>query len=220
MQANIRNADKSLNKKKLAYEFIRDRIIRNDYRPLDSITEQSICQELEISKTPVREALKELEKDGFVKVLPGKGCLVSGITLDYIREIFEIREIIECAAVRSAAKQGDKQFFQALLEGHVSFELAQKNNIKDSLVSGYEIHTVIVESLGNSRLLEFYNNIQSHIIRIRLFFLHQFDMKRLEEMSSEHKAILKAIISADADGAEEAMRKHLRNSQERIKSLL
>lgn len=220
MRAAVDNADKSSNKKKLAYEFLRDRIINNDYKPLDSITEQSICQELEISKTPVREALKELEKDGFVKVLPSKGCLVSSLSIDYIREIFEIREILECAAIRIAATRADKAQFEHMLNHHESFELAEANNMKDSLVSGYEIHTTIMESVGNNRLLEFYKTIQSHIIRIRLFFLRQFDLVQLEETSSEHRKILEAIISGDIDTAEKVMREHLRNGQNRIKSLL
>jgi len=208
------------NKKNFAYDLLKKRIVNNEYKPLDPLTEQSICQEFGISKTPVREALKELEKDGFVTILPSRGCLVSSIGLDYVREIFEIREILECAAIRIVAERGNTVVFENMLENHVSFEFAEKNNIKDSIVSGYEIHTAILESVGNTRLLDIYKNIQSHIIRIRLFFLHQFDLKKTGEMNSEHKMILKALISGDPDEAERTMREHLKNSQERIKSLL
>lgn len=208
------------NKKNFAYNLLKKRIVNNEYKPLEPLTEQSICQEFGISKTPVREALKELEKDGFVTILPSRGCLVSSIGLDYVREIFEIREILECAAIRIVAERGNTAMFENMLENYVSFEFAEKNNIKDSLVSGYEIHTAILESVGNTRLLDIYKNIQSHIIRIRLFFLHQFDLKKTNEMNSEHKMILNALISSGPDEAERAMREHLRNSQERIKSLL
>ncbi|HNV36997.1 MAG TPA: GntR family transcriptional regulator, partial [Rectinema sp.] len=61
------------NKKDMAYEILKQRIINNEYKPLDTLTEQSICSELGISKTPVREAFKELEKDGFVKIIPSIG---------------------------------------------------------------------------------------------------------------------------------------------------
>jgi len=77
------------NKKDMAYEILKQRIINNEYKPLDTLTEQSICSELGISKTPVREAFKELEKDGFVKIIPSIGCLVSSIGLDYIHEILK-----------------------------------------------------------------------------------------------------------------------------------
>jgi len=208
------------NKKDMAYEILKQRIINNEYKPLDTLTEQSICSELGISKTPVREAFKELEKDGFVKIIPSIGCLVSSIGLDYIHEIFEIREILECAAARIVAERGDKSVFEEMLKNHESFELAEKKNIKGSVVSGFEIHTAIFETIGNSRLLDFYKNIQNHIIRIRLFFIYQFDLDKTERMNAEHKMILKTIIAGDPNAAEKAMREHLRNSQERIKSLL
>ncbi len=208
------------NKKDMAYEILKQRIINNEYKPLDTLTEQSICSELGISKTPVREAFKELEKDGFVKIIPSIGCLVSSIGLDYIHEIFEIREILECAAARIVAERGDKSVFEEMLKNHESFELAEKKNIKGSVVSGFEIHTAIFETIGNSRLLDFYKNIQNHIIRIRLFFIYQFDLDKTERMNAEHKMILKTIIAGDPNAAEKAMKEHLRNSQERIKSLL
>ena len=208
------------NKKNMAYEIIKQRIINNEYKPLDTLTEQLICSELGISKTPVRETFKELEKDGFVKIIPSIGCLVSSIGLDYIHEIFEIREILECAAARIVAERGDKTIFEDILKNHESFELAEKKNIKGSVVSGFEIHTAIFETVGNSRLLDFYKNIQNHIIRIRLFFIYQFDMEKTERMNAEHKMILKTIIAGNSEAAEKAMREHLRNSQERLKSLL
>lgn len=212
--------DTTTNKKDYALAILKSRIVNNEYMPMDSLTEQSICTELNISKTPVREAFKELEKDGFVKVLPGKGCLVSSISLDYVREIFEIREILECAAVRIVAQRADKAEFEYILNHHESFEYAKNSKVKDSLLSGYSIHSAILESMGNSRLFSFYMTIQSHIIRIRLFFLRQFGISQLGEANAEHKKILEAIIAGDPDNAEKVMREHLRNGQGRIKSLL
>jgi DNA-binding GntR family transcriptional regulator len=215
-----KNQVEPTNKKENAYQIIKSRIINNEYKPMDTLTEQSICNELGVSKTPVREAFKDLEKEGFVKIIPSIGCLVSSIGLDYIHEIFEIREILECAAVRIVAERSERAPFEKLLNNHISFELAEQKNIKGSLVSGYEIHTAIFEALGNSRMLNFYKNIQSHIIRIRLYFLHQFDLNKTENMNEEHRAILKFIIAGNPEKAEQSMRIHLRNSQERIKSLL
>lgn len=220
MQSTTTTSDIIKNKKDYAREIIKNRIVNNVYKPMDSLTEQSLCTELNISKTPIREALKELEKDGFVKVLPGKGCLVSSISLDYIREIFEIREILECAAARIVAQRSDKSIFEDILRHHESFEYAKNNNVKDSLIAGYSIHSAILESMGNSRLFSFYMTIQSHIIRIRLFFLHQFGITQLNETNAEHREILEAIIAGDPDNAEQVMREHLRNGQRRIKNLL
>ncbi len=91
--------------------------------------------------------------------------------------------------------------------------------IRHALLSGYQIHTKIVEATGNSFLTEYYRNILDHIVRIRVYFLNRFELTRLRETVDEHKTLLKAIVDGDADGAERAMREHLRRSLANINAL-
>ena len=127
-------------------------------------------------------------------------------------EVFEIREVFECAAARFAARMPSREQFKELLATHESFKAVNDAGVRRSLVSGYQIHQIIIDASGNSFLTSYYHSILAHILRIRLYFLNRFESKRLHEMCDEHKRILQAIIAGDEDEAELAMRDHLSES--------
>ncbi len=208
------------NKKLLAYEVLKDRIVRNELKPLEYLNEKTLCDELGISKTPIREALQHLERNRFVVIIPNKGCFVSNIGLDLIREVFELREIHECAAARIAATRPNRDIFREILHKHESFDPKNMENARENLLSGYQIHKRIVEFVGNSLLSDFYQIIQDHIVRIRIYFLNKFDNRRLQETSQEHKKILETILAGDPEAAEAAMRAHLSNALTAIKQMI
>ncbi|MCX7787703.1 MAG: GntR family transcriptional regulator [Spirochaetes bacterium] len=208
------------NKKLLAYEVLKDRIVRNELKPLEYLNEKTLCDELNISKTPIREALQHLERNRFVVIIPNKGCFVSNIGLDLIREVFELREIHECAAARIAATRPNREIFRELLQRHESFDPKNMENARENLLSGYQIHKRIVEFVGNSLLSDFYQVIQDHIVRIRIYFLNKFDNRRLQETSQEHKKILETILAGDPEAAEAAMREHLSNALSAVKQMI
>ena len=208
------------NKKARIYEILRDRIVRGELKPQDYINEQALCRELGTSKTPVREALQLLARNRLVAIVPSKGCFVTSISVDLIREVFEIREIYECAAARIAAGFPTRGDFEEILKDHDSYKLGDDEQLRRSLLSGYQIHERIVNASGNSLLSEHYGTILDHILRIRIYFLNRFDAKRLSETGEEHKKILRAIMNGDAEEAETTMRDHLRRSHENIDYLL
>jgi DNA-binding GntR family transcriptional regulator len=213
-------AQGEVSKKAQVYNILKGRIIQNELTPQEYLNEQDICEELGVSKTPVREALQHLERDRLVVIVPNKGCFVSNISLDMVREVFEIREILECAAARLAAGVPSKSQFVSMLENHESFKVVNDDSVRQSLLSGYQIHEVIVNSAGNSFLSEYYGSVLDHILRIRINALSRFNSGRLHAIRDEHKAILRFIIDGDADGAEKAMRDHLKASLLSIDQLL
>jgi DNA-binding GntR family transcriptional regulator len=211
---------KDVSKKLQVYEILKNRIVQGELKPQEYLNEQQLCEDLGISKTPVREALQHLERNRLVVIVPNKGCFVSNISLDLVREVFEIREIYECAAARFAANLANKTQFTAILENHESFRVTDEEGVRRSLLSGYQIHEIIVNSAGNSFLTEYYGNVLDHILRIRIYFLSSFDSKRLSETCEEHKRILQAIIDGDPDRSEKAMREHLEHSLISIDQLM
>jgi GntR family transcriptional regulator, rspAB operon transcriptional repressor len=208
------------NKKRKVYEILRNKIVHNELKPQEYLNEQSICDELGVSKTPVREALQKLEHNRLVVIVPNKGCFVSNISIDRIREVFEIRAILECAAARLAATSEARNQFKSILENHESFKIHTGEEMRHYLLSGYQIHTHIVEAAGNSYLMDFYRTILDHIVQIRVYFLSRFKADRLQETVEEHKKILEAIVIGDADGAESAMREHLKRSLIHINQMM
>ncbi|MDH7483353.1 MAG: GntR family transcriptional regulator [Spirochaetales bacterium] len=207
-------------KKLRIYEELKRRIIHNELMPGQYINERSFCDELGVSKTPIREALQRLEHEHFVQIIPNKGCFVSNISLDLIREVFEIREIFECAAARRAANLKDRSLFEDLLTHHPSFIVDNETDLRQTLISGYQIHELIVNSVGNTFLSSYYRAMLDHIVRIRVYFLSRFEARRLHETIDEHKELLQAIIDGDPDRAETAMRQHLYRSLSNIKDYI
>ena len=200
------------NKKTTVYEKIKKRIIDGSVAPGFPINENEFAQSLNASKTPVREALRQLEREGLVENIPGRGSGVTHITFQDIREIFEIREIIECgAAKRVALMQIEKDLMTKKSELEKFFE---KGITAEFSIWGPEedIHQFIVKCVGNRKLYETYLGLVDHIIRIRNHFGGRFTRQRFENMLTEHIEILDALIEGNVERAELAVQNHLRNA--------
>ena len=200
------------NKKTAVFEKIKKRIIDGTLTPGLPINENEFAQDLSVSKTPIREALRQLEREGFVENVPGRGSAVTQITFQDIREIFEIREIIECGAVKRVAVSGNRE---KILAKKRELEQFPKRNVERKIsIWGPEedIHQFIVKSIGNRKLHETYLGLVDHIKRIRKLYGGHFSRKRFESMLTEHFEILDALLEGNADRAEAAVQNHLRNA--------
>jgi len=207
-------------KKQLVYDALKQRIITQAMKPGEPINEGLLSQELEISKTPIREAIQQLEREGFIENIPGKGNFVSHISIQDLRELFEIREMLECEAIKRAATRRDPQKLEAIRKG---FELSgetSRDRTPRQFRAGEQIHVFIFESLGNQRLLEIYRRLHDHIARHRIHFFSDVHEGRPEQSYREHLEILDALAAQDPARCERAMRLHLKNSLEYVKSII
>ena len=207
-------------KKLLVYETLKQRIIAHEMKPGEPINEGILARDLQVSKTPIREAVQQLEKDGFIENVPGRGGFVSGISIQDLRELFEIREMLECEAIKRAATKRDPQKLAAIRTG---FELAggpSRGESPREFRAGEHIHLFIFESLGNQRLLEIYRRLHDHIARHRNYFFSDVHEGRPGKSYQEHLEILDALAAQDPARCEHAMRVHLRNSLEYVKSII
>ena len=207
-------------KKLRVYETLKQRIINQTLPPGEPISEATVSRELKISKTPVREALRQLEKEGFVENIPGRGSFVSRISIQGLREIFEIREILECEASRRAALKHDPEKVKAIRKAFESAQDSRAGGLPKHFRSGDQVHAFLFESLGNQRLLEFYRRLQDHIVRHRIHFFSNSHVGRSDDSYKEHLEILDALAAHDPARCEQAIKKHLKNSLEYIKSII
>ena len=197
------------NKKTVVYEKIKRQIIDGVLVPGLPINENEFANELNVSKTPVREALRQLEREGLVENIPGRGSAVTHITFQDIREVFEIREIIECGSARRAALLCDKEEVRQKKKELEQF-LAQSSGMQGNVWGPEEdLHQFLIKCIGNKKLTELYQGLLDHMERIRIHFGRQFTRQRSDEMLHEHKAILDALIDGDGDRAEQAVLEHL-----------
>jgi DNA-binding GntR family transcriptional regulator len=210
----------SKSKKLLVYDVLKQRIITQAMKPGEPINEGILSQELDLSTTPIREAIQRLEREGFIENIPGKGNFVSPISIQDLRELFEIREMLECEAIKRAAVKCDPQKVMELRNAFESSRESTQNGSHRQFRAGEHIHFFIFESLGTQRLLEIYRRLHDHIARHRNFFFSDLHEGRPEKSYREHLEILDALAAQDPARCEHAMRVHLRNSFEYVKSIL
>lgn len=216
---SLKNRSKS--KKAFVYEELKNRIIHNLLKPGEPLNEGVLSEEFKISKTPIREAFQQLEREGFIENIPGKGAFVSQISIQDLRELFDLREILECEVIKRAALKVDPEDVNKLRERFLS-ENNGKGVTGGGFKSGDEVHSFIFETYGNQRLLEIYKRLQEHVVRSRIHFFYQSSHShpgRSEESFREHLEILEALKAKDPVRAEQAVRRHLRNSMEYLKTV-
>jgi DNA-binding GntR family transcriptional regulator len=209
-------------KKTIVYENLKRRIITNALKPGDPLSEGILSKELKISKTPVREALQQLEKKGLVENIPGKGAFVSRFSFQDIRELCEIRDILECEVIKRITLKGDLNLAEAeaIRDKFIASDANGGRTGKSYFNAGDQIHSFIFATYGNRKLIKEYQGLQEQIARITLHFFSQNRQERAAESFKEHLEIIDALISRDPVRAEKAMRTHIRKSLEYLKSVI
>lgn len=201
-----------LSKKSTVYLNIKERIIIGDLAPGFPVKENELARELNTSKTPIHEALLQLEREELIENVPGRGSTVPHITVQGIRETLELREIIECGVVKRSALACNMQE----LRNHK--EKMQKLTARDieldcsSWEIREEIHLYIVTCGGNQKLLNIYLNLMDHIRRICIHYIGSLTLDRASAVLTEHIAIIDALIERNPERAEMAVQNHLHNN--------
>ena len=194
-----------------AYERMRAAIVQGKLGPGEAIFENRIAEQFGMSRTPVREALQVLARDGFVEMVPTRGYSVSRRSLDDLRELFELREALEGMACRCAALRATDAEIEEL--ERMCGEYEQAKDWEAWAQTGTEIHSRIFATARNSRLVNLLDSLKSQTMLTRQSALRSVRGRR-EEAIQEHRAILNAIKEHDPDRAEREARAHVRLSHE------
>jgi DNA-binding GntR family transcriptional regulator len=192
-----------------AYEEIRRRILDGDLASAAPLSEYQLADLLQLSRTPVREALKRLEHEGLVRSIPNRGASVAESSVQDIMEIYQVREQLEGLAARIAAEtMPDADVEKLEDELRRAAILAAKKHVKETFESDVHLHKRIIESTRNGRLVSILATLDDQVRRIRA--MSPRTPGRLEATLREHREIVGRIRDRDASGAEAAMRRHLR----------
>ena len=202
-----------------AYEEIRRRILEGELLPSAPLSEHQLAAALELSRTPVREAIKRLEKEGLVRSIRSRGTFITELTAHDILEIYQVRECLESLAARIAAEQMSSEEMQAL-ERELAFSemCATEGRNGETLESDIRFHKLLITATQNKRLGSILATLNDQMYRIRMILPRSAE--RLAETLREHHAIVEQIKARDTDGAEQAMEQHLRASCERAVRLV
>lgn len=199
--------------KEKAYQAIKDGIVFYRYRPGEPLVEEQLARELAISRTPVREALKDLQRDGLVKHIPLKGVFVAEVSTKDVEEVFFLREALEVAAVNLAVKRySDEEIAEIARVFDSLDESLNAGRYEDLFRADVMLHDFIVEQSGNRRLAQFVRILNDQIQRIRR--ISATTPGRMEESLKEHRSIVEALKRRESDLAGRLLREHLRNIEE------
>ncbi len=176
--------------------------------PGSPIREKDLSEQMEVSRTPIREALLQLEKEGLVEIYPQSGTRISKISMEEVRESHFIREAMESATVRFAAQQGDSELNKKLKSRLQQFKDSLDTAEKDLLFELDELfHKTIAEFRFQNRLWKITNIAKSHMDRVRHLTLPL--PKRIYEIADEHQRVADFIIRHQPDEAVRAIQDHL-----------
>lgn len=194
--------------KQQVYEVIKEAILTLRFKPGDALVEAELAERLGVSKTPVRDALSDLEKEGLVVRVLHKGTYVSRITKRDICEIFELRAVLEGLAARLATPHMTSEDLERLATLlREQDEYLAKGDIANASLCNRRFHAAIIEKAGRHRLHDILAHLEDHTRRFRVLSDHLHG--RLNKSTGEHAKVLDALRRQDAEAAERMMQAHL-----------
>ena len=197
---------------------LRDRIFAGELMPGTFLDEVKLAQQMKISRTPLREALKVLVAEGLVRHEPRRGSFVNEVTVQDLDEIFPVIALLEGQCARLAAEHASDADLQALEVLHDKLmRHAKARRINDYYAANFAIHEAIIALADNRRLAQVIGDLRKFLKLARLQQLHA--PGRLDQSLSEHLAVFAALKARDPDGADAAMRTHLNRQRQALREL-
>lgn len=206
--------EKSVSIADLVFEKIEDAILSGEFARGDIITELKLCQLLDVSRTPVREALTRLRQEGLIKE-SGKGAIVVGVSEDDLYDIYEVRMRTEGLAAAKCAERITEQQLKALGDTLELQEFYTAKKQPDSIKKlDSEFHEQIYSYCGSRTLETLLSELHRKVKRYRKSSVS--NPERAVEAVREHREIFDAIVARDPSLAEELTAKHIKNARESI----
>ena len=199
-------------------DIIRDRILKGEYEIGAKIKENQIATELRVSRTPIREAFKQLENEGLIDYIPNRGCFAKGFTQQDVDDIYAVREALERLAVERAVERITEAELEELQEQWDLMEFyAKKKDAQKVLELNSTFHDLIYASTRSRFMAQVLRSYKSYINKTRKSVF--YDEAYLMAILSEHCEILEAIKSRDKEKAVRAVTEHLEHSQDRAETM-
>ncbi|MGD8352988.1 MAG: GntR family transcriptional regulator [Pseudomonadota bacterium] len=194
---------------------LRDSIIKGELNPGQKLTEPELAERLGISRTPIREAFRQLESEGFLTVMPRRGAVVSKITRKEVEDFYELKSLLEGYAARIGAERINEKGIEKLKRINEQLaELAEKGDVEAFFHKNDEFHSTFISYCGNEKLLELRDLMVRKFIRFRL---GEYSVPgKLMDSVKQHKNIIRALARKDGRLAEAVVLEHALLSGEEL----
>jgi DNA-binding GntR family transcriptional regulator len=201
----------------VAVEVVREKILSGELAPGQRINEIALSEELQISRSPLREALRDLTSEGLVTMSPGKGSFVASFDIETVTQIGEIRLTVECAVARFAAERADDSDRAELKQmiGEIEEAIAAPDRPYPHHLN---FHHLLGRATKNPRLSQLSDEVERQLRLARIASGNS--PTRAREVLAEHRAISDAVLAGDVERADREMRFHITASNDAIIALI
>ena len=194
--------------REIVYEELKRQILVGEIAPGTRMMEVDLADVMGVSRTPVREAIRKLEKEGLVTIEPRKGAYASNISIKDMVDVLEVRQGLEAMAASIASgKITEKQKTELLSVVEKYKAAVESENIEEIIKYDEAFHSLIISISGNKTLMQVFSTVQELALRFR--YIYYEDFKRYENMPKEHQLIEEAIMSGNAESARIAAGEHV-----------
>ncbi|MBD5096417.1 MAG: GntR family transcriptional regulator [Lachnospiraceae bacterium] len=207
------NIDEYLPLREVVFRALRNAIVQGEFQPGERLMEVTIANKLGVSRTPVREAIRMLELEGLVVMIPRKGAEVANITVKDLKDALEVRMAIEALSVRLTCERIDEKGKEELKQVCIAFREAINSKLVPAIVEADEaFHNTIYKLSQNPRLINIAQNLREQVYRYRVEYVKDFSYH--DNLVTEHDQITNAILLGDANTAERIMNEHIYNQEQ------
>ena len=199
----------------VVFQTLRQAILREDLAPGERLMEIPLANKLGVSRTPLREAIRMLEQEGLVVMIPRRGAQVAGISEKSLRDVLEVRKSLEKLAVELACERMTEEDMKEMNRAEEAFSAAvHEGDALRIAETDEQFHDVIYNSTGNTKLVQLLNNLREQMYRYRLE--HIKDEKSRLSLLEEHQRMMTALRSRDVELAKKAAGEHIGNQENNV----
>lgn len=206
------NADEYLPLRDVVFNTLRQGILTGVLKPGERLMEIHLANRLGVSRTPIREAIRMLELEGLVTMVPRKGAEVAMISKQDLSDVLEIRRVLDSLATELACKRISDEAKEELRQSEKEFvEATRTRDVIKIAEADVKFHDVILMASGNKRLIQMMNNLAERMYRYRLEYIK--DERNHKKLMEEHEEIVRYVLAGNVKSAVEAAKKHIDNQE-------
>lgn len=199
----------------VVFNTLRQAILKGELKPGERLMEIALAEKLGVSRTPIREAMRKLELEGFVVMIPRRGAQVANITEKDLNDVLEVRIALENVAIEKACTRMSKEDMGRLWLAAKEFERTMaEGNLVRLAEADVAFHEIIYRASDNKRLNQVLNNLREQIYRYRVEYLKEEETRNV--LVKEHEELTKAIRQRDVKKAQEISFRHIENQRRAI----
>nr|WP_317283539.1 GntR family transcriptional regulator [uncultured Sellimonas sp.] len=192
----------------VVFNTLRQAILRGELKPGERLMEIQLAKKLGVSRTPIREAMRKLELEGLVLMIPRRGAEVAEITEKNMRDVLEVRRALEVLAVQLSCDRIGSEQIEELKKAAEEFEKTLRcDDVTKIAQADVHFHDIIYRSTDNQRLIQLLNNLGEQMYRFRVEYLKRD--RYHSQISKEHKELIEFLQTGNKEGAEEKIGCHI-----------